>query len=134
LDIFERQPSMAVTRRFVIGMETVDMGKSSRRARLLAAANVFALAGSVALAGSSAVDGELWFAVASATNAAGAGAALGFISGRAFARPSWSPLIPRTAASVGLRDSEHGVEARLDELLVDVRLDREEAELLAMRE
>jgi hypothetical protein len=55
---------------------------SSRRARLLAAANVLALAGSVALAGWGAVDGELWFAVASAIVAGAAGAALGFISGR----------------------------------------------------
>jgi hypothetical protein len=54
---------------------------SSRRTRLLAAANVLALAGSVALAGWGAIDGELWFAVASAIVAGAAGAALGFISG-----------------------------------------------------
>jgi hypothetical protein len=59
---------------------------SSRRARLLAAANVLALAGSVALAGWGAVDGELWFAVASAIVAGAAGAALGFIRGRMPAR------------------------------------------------
>jgi hypothetical protein len=65
----------------VLGLETVEVGMSSRRARLLAAANVLALAGSVALAGWGAVDGELWFAVASAIVAGAAGAALGFISG-----------------------------------------------------
>ena len=66
----------------MLGLETVEVGMSSRRARLLAAANVLALAGSVALAGWGAIDGELWFAVASAIVAGAAGAALGFIGGR----------------------------------------------------
>ncbi len=66
----------------MLGLETVEVGMSSRRARLLAAANVLALAGSVALAGWGAVDSELWFAVASAIVAGAAGAALGFIGGR----------------------------------------------------
>ncbi len=95
----------------MVGLETVAVGMSSRRARMLAAANVFALAGSVALAGWGAVDRELWFTVASAIVAGAAGTALGFIIGR------------RTMPARE-RDAKQTAEAVREELMLKTNHDR----------